>query len=323
MIINCLDANNLIIENKNLNLLLNEVFFFDIETTGLSHKCCDIISITILIPEIHNIKIYQLFCEYKHDEKEMLEYFKTLIKDKKYVITYNGNTFDIPFITSKSRQYDINFNLDNFIKIDLYNDIRHNKNKLLINDLKLKTVEDYFNLKRDDTISGQDVIILYEAYKIEPRKEFSSLILQHNYYDVYNLPLLFESIINLYDEIIYYNNLIIKINYSDFKFKKNVLIGNFNIISDLKTDFIIPSINYDLKTDLGTQNIEIKIPVQFFKNNDIKEFYFINNDDMNITKYTAIKGIKKNLIPLKFNNEVCYNNIIIIIRKILDSIFMK
>lgn len=322
MIINCTDIGKNIANAENTDNLLKESFFFDIETTGLSHKNCNIISITALLYENNSYKIYQLYCEHRIDEKDMIKYFNDLIKHKKYVVTYNGNTFDIPFITNKSIQLELDFNFDSFIKIDLYNDLRHIKNKISINDLKLKTVEEYFKIKRVDTMSGQDITILYEAYKIEPRKEFTSLILQHNYEDVYNLPLLFEKIINLYDTIISYDNLFVKINYADFSFKKNALTGSFYIISDLKRDFIHLSINYDLKIDIKSQIMNFKIPMNFYKNDQIKEFYFINNDEYNISSYTAIKGIKKNLIPLKFNDTVCYNNLIAVTKKILDSTFL-
>lgn len=321
MIINCTDIGNIAVEYKNADNLLKKAFFFDIETSGLSHKNCNIISITALFYENNTYKIYQLFLEHLIDEKDMLKYFKELIKHKKYAITYNGNTFDIPFISSKSLKLGVELNFDEYIKIDLYNDLRHIKNKMAISDLKLKTVEEFFNIKRNDTISGQDVVILYEAYKIEPRKEFVSLILQHNYEDVYNLPILLKKIYSLYDVILSYENLTVKINYEDFVFKKNILTASFYIISDLKMDFINRSLDYDLKIDIKSQILYFNLPLKLFKNDDIKEFYYIDNNDYRLKSYTIIKGIKNNLIPLKFNSTTCNNNLLSVTKKILDSIF--
>ena len=321
MIVKCTDIKSIATKDKYMNGLFKEAFFFDIETTGLSHKYSSLISITILLMEDNKYKIYQLFCEYSIDEKEAIKYLKDLVKDKKYVITYNGNNFDIPFMINKYIKHEIEFDFDRFVKIDLYSDMRHIRKKIDITDLKLKTVETYFNIKRDDTISGQDVIILYEAYKIEPRKEFSEIILQHNYEDVYNLPVLFKNIFNLYDTIISFNKLIVRINYSDFCFKKNKLVVNLYVISSFDRDYIHPSLNFDLKLDIKSQLLNINIPINFFKDQKIQEFYYLNNDDFNIENYAIIEGIKKKLIPLKYNDEVYHDNIINIIKSIITSIF--
>lgn len=321
MIINCTELTNKIVEDENMNEFLKEALFFDIETTGLSHINSSIISISTLIFENETFKMYQLFCEHKPDEKEMIKYFKEYIENKKYIITYNGNTFDIPFIINKAIQYNIHHNLNKVIKIDLYSDMRYLKNKLNIDNLKLKTVEKYFNINRKDVINGQDVIILYEAFRIDPRKEFSTLILQHNFEDVYNLPLLFKNIISLYDKIIMYPNIIIKINYSDLSFKKNSLLGNFHIITDYKSNLINHNINFDLKVDIQSQLLAVNIPLNYFQDGIIKELYYINNEDFNVSRYTSIKGLKKNIIPFKINGEVLYNNILNILEKIFSSIF--
>lgn len=321
MIVKCTDIKNIETKNKFMNELLKDAFFFDIETTGLSHKYSSIISITILLKEDNKYKIYQLYCEYSIDEKEVIKYLKDLIKEKKYIITYNGNNFDIPFMINKYIKHEINFNFEHFVKIDLYSDMRRLRNKIEICDLKLKTVESYFNIKRDDTITGQDVIILYEAYKIEPRKEFSEIILQHNYEDVFNLPILFKSIFNLYDKIILCNNLIAKFNFSDFCFKKNTLAVNLYVISSFDKDYIHQSINFDLKLDIKSQLLKINIPISFYKDQKIQEFYYLNNDDFNIENYSTIEGIKKKLIPLKYNNDVYHENILNIIKSIITSIF--
>jgi hypothetical protein len=266
-------------------------------------------------------KIYQLFCEYKIDEKEVLKYFKDLISTKKYVITYNGNSFDIPFIMNKCSQHEIALNLEIFAKIDLYNDMRSIRNKIDIINLKLKTVEEFFKIKRDDPISGQDVLVLYEAYCIEPRKEFSEIILQHNYEDVYNLHSLFKKIFALYDNIILLNNLIIKINFSDFLFKKNTFVGNFHIFSCLEKNYMHRCLNFDLQLDIKSQLINVNIPIKFYKDQKIKEFYYLNNDDYNIINYNTIEGIKKNLIPLKLNDRLYNDNIIEVLRSIFYSVF--
>ena len=312
---------NDISSNLSLNELLKQSVFIDIETTGLSRQFADIISITLLIYEENSYKIYQLFCQYKVDEPEALKYLKDLIKNKKFIITYNGNSFDIPFLAFKAQKHDIAIDFDSLIKIDLYNYMRQVRSKIEIPDLKLKTAEEYFSINRNDTLSGEDVTVLYEAFKVEPRKEFSFLIMQHNYEDVFNLPILMNKILSLYDDVLYFNNLIVKINSQDFSIKKNSLITKFNVISGLKTDYIHPAINFNLNLNTKSQTMDISIPIGFFKDKSISEFYYVDNNEFKLKSYTAIEGIKRNLMPIKFNDKIYYENIMDLVKNILNSIF--
>ena len=320
MITKLTEMKNVII-NENLSFLLNEAFFIDIETSGLSREYSNIISITILMYEKGNCYIHQIFCEYKIDEPEALKYLRDLVKTKKYIITYNGNSFDIPFLISKYKKYEIDYDFNVFIKIDLYYWMRSLKYKLEIENLKLKTVEKYFDIKREDTLNGEDIITLYEAFKIEPRKEFSSLILNHNYEDVFNLPILINNIINSYDEILFIKNLVVMINHEDFIIKKNSLICKFNIITNHITDYIHSSINFNLKVDSVSQTMELVIPLGFYKDDRIHGFYFIDNNEYNVNSYTALDGIKRNLMPIKFDDKIFYSNIINLVKTIVDTIF--
>ncbi len=310
-----------ITDNYHLNEIYNESLFLDIETTGLSRKYSDIISITFLLYEDDKYKIYQIFCQYKIDQPDALKFLKDSIMSKKYIVTYNGNSFDIPFLTEKAEQYNININFDSFVKIDLYNYIKKLRNKINTVDLKLKTVEDYFCIERNDTLEGKDVLTLYEAYRLEPREEFSYLILKHNYEDVYNLPIVMNNIFNLYDDVIYLKDLIIRINNEDISIKKNSINCKFNVLTHMGKNFINHNINYNMKLSVDTQTLEINIFSEFFKDDNIREFYYLNNNDYKINNYTAIKGIKGNLIPIKMNDKMYYDNISSIVKEIAEEGF--
>lgn len=307
--------------NNNFNNIFKEAFFIDIETTGLSRNYSDIISITVLLYENNSYKIHQIFCQYKIDEPEAMKYLKELILKKKYIITYNGSSFDIPFLINKSQKYNITIDFNSCIKIDLYSWLRHLKQKISTDNLKLKSVEKYFGINRNDAIQGEDVITLYKAYQIEPKNEFFRLIMEHNYEDVYNLPILFNCIINLYDDVLYYNNLIVKINNDDFKFKKNNLYCKLNIITDYETDYFQRAFNYNIHISSITQIMELEIPLNFFNDEKIDGFYYVDSNDFNVKTYTAIQGIKRNLIPIKLNGKIFYSNIINIVKDVLSSVF--
>lgn len=317
MIINESTINN-ITNNHHLDEIYKNSLFFDIETTGLSRQYSDLISITILLYEECEYKIYQIFCQYKIDQAEAIKHLKYLMKSKKYVITYNGNTFDIPFLLEKAKQSNIDLDFDSMIKVDLYNYMQKLKNKVCTENLKLKTIEKFFNINRNDTLIGKDIITLYEAYKLEPRKEFSYLILSHNYEDVYNLPFVMNNIFNLFDDIVYFKNFIIIINNNDILIKRNKIISKFNIIASVHKDYIKHSMNYNIKI-LDSKFLEIEIPLNLYKDKNLEEFYYLDNYEYKIKSYIAIKGIKKNLIPIKLNEKIYYENIRNILKNIINE----
>lgn len=151
MIINEYEIND-IRDNHRLDEIYKESLFIDIETTGLSKIYSDIISITLLVYKDDKFRIYQIFCQNKSDQPQTLKYLKDLMKSKKYIITYNGNSFDIPFLAEKSKQFGTGLDFESLTKIDLYLLMKKLKYKINIVDLKLKTVEEYFCIERNDTI---------------------------------------------------------------------------------------------------------------------------------------------------------------------------
>lgn len=320
MIINEYEIND-IRDNHRLDEIYKESLFIDIETTGLSKIYSDIISITLLVYKDDKFRIYQIFCQYKSDQPQTLKYLKDLMKSKKYIITYNGNSFDIPFLAEKSKQFGTGLDFESLTKIDLYLLMKKLKYKINIVDLKLKTVEEYFCIERNDTIGGMDVFTLYEAYKLEPRKEFSDLILLHNYEDVNNLPLVMNNIFALYDDVIYLRNLIVTINYDGLSIKKNLIQCNFNVITAIDKDFINHSINYDMILSVDNQTLVINIPLHTYKDETIGEFYYLDNNEYELKTYTGLKGIKRNLIPIRINDKIYIDNIKSIVRKILEEGF--
>jgi uncharacterized protein YprB with RNaseH-like and TPR domain len=320
MIINEYEIND-IRDNHRLDEIYKESLFIDIETTGLSKIYSDIISITLLVYKDDKFRIYQIFCQYKSDQPQTLKYLKDLMKSKKYIITYNGNSFDIPFLAEKSKQFGTGLDFESLTKIDLYLLMKKLKYKINIVDLKLKTVEEYFCIERNDTIGGMDVVTLYEAYKLEPRKEFSDLILLHNYEDVNNLPLVMNNIFALYDDVIYLRNHIVTINYDGLSIKKNLIQCNFNVITAIDKDFINHSINYDMILSVDNQTLVINIPLHTYKDETIGEFYYLDNNEYELKTYTGLKGIKRNLIPIRINDKIYIDNIKSIVRKILEEGF--
>jgi uncharacterized protein YprB with RNaseH-like and TPR domain len=82
-------------------------FIMDIETNGLNPIKNRIISISLL--EISN-SIPTTF--YGEDEKRTLEQFWNCIRDCEGVITFNGDSFDLPFIIARSLIHQVKIRKD-------------------------------------------------------------------------------------------------------------------------------------------------------------------------------------------------------------------
>ncbi|WOO36388.1 ribonuclease H-like domain-containing protein [Anaerocolumna sp. AGMB13020] len=143
---------------------IEDIFFFDIETTGFSPKT----SYVYLIGGIYYRKgswhLIQWLNEEPNKEAQLIVEFEAFIKSFKRIIHYNGSGFDIPFLQKKAESYGL---ADPFIKlesIDLYKLIQPLKRFLSLESLKLKSLEEYLKLKRKDTYSGEELIPVYSGY---------------------------------------------------------------------------------------------------------------------------------------------------------------
>ena len=79
------------------NLYNKKYIVLDIETSGVSRINSKVLVVGILNS---NSEFVQYAITDKNEEKTLLETISLLLKDK-YIITFNGDIFDIPFIKSR------------------------------------------------------------------------------------------------------------------------------------------------------------------------------------------------------------------------------
>ncbi|MEW9096256.1 MAG: ribonuclease H-like domain-containing protein [Clostridiaceae bacterium] len=173
---------------------LEDIAFFDIETTGFSKEEDKIILISVgkyIDGNIYNVKQY--FAESIEDEKNILfEFGKDITNFNKWC-SFNGIAFDEPFIKHKLYKNKLEIELPNE-HIDLYRLIRPYHKQLGLNRCNLKTVEKHLGIERKDTIDGGISVILYNEYLKTRDEDLKKKILLHNYEDVLNLPKIFKLI---------------------------------------------------------------------------------------------------------------------------------
>lgn len=159
----------------------------DIETTGLSFRYHQVMLIGMMHFEGEEGVLTQFFAENLREEKELLTAFQQSLQGETYLLTFNGASFDIPFLKERFKKYGLHFPLREIRHFDLLQLIRRYGSHLELENLKLKTIERFLGIFREDTITGKDSVDLYKAYLKAPSPSLEKTILLHNYEDIYYL----------------------------------------------------------------------------------------------------------------------------------------
>lgn len=271
-------------------------FVFDIETTGLSPKYCKVILIGILYNLDNKTVIKQFFAENEDDENKLLLEFINEIKNFENHITFNGLTFDIPFLNSRFDKHNINYNLSKDKDIDILKLIKPFKEKLSLPDCKLKTLEKYLGIYREDTISGKESVELYNEYLSSKCNNLKDKILLHNYEDIYYLGKIFKIKDILYDKLdtltINSNTLDITLVPLQFKTQHSQIVMKYSILLGSIIPINIYNDKYTIISDDKYIYLNLSINKGHDSNNNIILFYKMSK-----------------IIPLKFNDDFLENNI--------------
>ena len=286
-------------------------FVFDIETTGLNSNYCKVILIGILFNQDNKTVIKQFFADTEDDEKELLLSFINTIKNYQNHITFNGLTFDIPFLNTRLKKHNIDFYLSKNDDIDILKLIRPFKEKLSLSDCKLKTIEKYLGIHREDTISGKESIDLYKDYSVNQNIDLKEKILLHNYEDIYYLGVIFKIKDILKHKLnvlcIATNNLSLELVPGSFKISKNILSIIYNTFEGNVFNINIYNDSYSIISDEKNLILNVSLDKGRDPNNNTILFY-------NLYK----------IIPLKFNDSFLEDNIYslcnYIIKKELSSL---
>lgn len=158
--------------------------FFDIETTGLS---ADISAITLIGCCDMDGKITQWFNDDGFSQKQILSDFLTFMKSYDTLITFNGKTFDLPFLSSKIKEFKLNASFDSYEHLDLYQILKPYKNLWGLKKFRQKNLEEYLGFHRTDKLSGKKLIKTYQNYLEKGDIKDKEAVLLHNREDLLGL----------------------------------------------------------------------------------------------------------------------------------------
>lgn len=166
-----------------------QTLFLDIETTGLYAKS----SVLYMIGCVYlseedgpaHWRSIQWFSTNYDDEKTVLGAFVQFATDYRFLIHFNGNSFDIPYLQNKLDHYQLALDLNRFEGIDIYRRISPYKQFLRLPNCKQKTLEDFLHTtKRDDKYTGGELIEIYHDYVLSHNEKSEQLLLLHNEEDL-------------------------------------------------------------------------------------------------------------------------------------------
>lgn len=161
------------------------LLYLDIETTGLSPETS---ALTVIGCCEKDGTAVQWFNESGSEQKKILSSFLSYAERFDTFVTYNGGTFDLPFLKKKCEEYGLPYSIEGKNCIDLYKNLRSWKHLLPLQNLKQKTVEEFLEIKRKDRLSGRQLVKVYQDYIKTRQPELKSMILQHNKEDILSLP---------------------------------------------------------------------------------------------------------------------------------------
>ena len=163
---------------------LPRLLFVDIETTGFVARSSKLYLIGCAFYRDNAWHTAQFFADRYSDEEELLNEFASFASNHEYLVHFNGNTFDIPYLKAKYQEYGMDFDPESFKGIDLYRRISPYKEFLMLENCKQKTLEGFLGLERDDRFSGGELIDVYSRYNLKQDPADRELLLLHNYEDV-------------------------------------------------------------------------------------------------------------------------------------------
>ena len=173
-----------------------QVVLIDIETTGFSRLYDSIYLIGLVYFEEGHFVTKQYLAGSLADEVLILEKALDQLHNFKIFITYNGDMFDLPFIEERAKRLRVWREADRILwemyrSVDLMRRYRLHQSFFGWPNMKLKTLESFLGIDRQDPFDGGQLIEVFYEYARTDDERLEKVLLLHNYEDIiYLLPLL-------------------------------------------------------------------------------------------------------------------------------------
>lgn len=168
-----------------------DFIFFDIETMGLFMRPIILLGVARIFGDHMSINQY-LLRDVKEEPAALMGFMSHINKNSVF-ITFNGQTFDVPYIRERLAFYGMKADLEKPHFDILY--FSRRKWKEEVPDFKLTTLEKYlFGIERKDDVPGALVQEFYETYMRTQNIGPLIPIIEHNKQDLITLANIFSKL---------------------------------------------------------------------------------------------------------------------------------
>jgi uncharacterized protein YprB with RNaseH-like and TPR domain len=286
------------------------IILLDIETTGLSPDMSALFMIGCAFFEPNRLSVCQWLADSLELEAEqdildsfsqwLFEHFD--ISEELYIITYNGQNFDLPFLKSRYAQCRRTDPLTSYTcrHMDLYRELLPLKALWPVRNMKLKSLGAWLGYHGHKTAEGRQLIKAYHEYIKTKDSDILNLLSLHN----------MDDLKTLYTALPLYHYRLL--------FRGSYRIADVRMISDdllefhLTTDLWLPAA---LDTELNgchlssdKQSIRLQLPIHprglRYYYSDFKNYVYLPDEDCALHKSMATYIDRSHW--QKATRETCY-----------------
>jgi uncharacterized protein YprB with RNaseH-like and TPR domain len=161
-----------------------DMIFMDIETTGLSTSPLFLIGLMVWVNG--GFEVQQYLARTYAEERAVIAFFVDICASRKLLITFNGKSFDFPYVRTRAAANGVAFDLS-----PLHLDLLHESRRLWgreLPDCRLQTLESRVcGRVRSGDIPGAEIPEAYHAY-VRSRNAWQIVeVLKHNMLDLVTL----------------------------------------------------------------------------------------------------------------------------------------
>lgn len=280
---------------------LEQILFLDIETTGFTPKSSYLYLIGCAYFKNGDWHIIQWMAEDYNQEAAVLDAFFQFAQSYSFLVHFNGNHFDLPFIRQKCEQLSLAYTFDHFTGLDLYKRINPYKFFLKLPNCKQRTLEQFLGINRLDIFNGGELISIYHEYVKTYSETTEKSLFLHNAEDLRGmleiLPIL--AYYDLFEETVKAQK--VQANYykDHSGAKRQELLMTLSIPTPLPKP-VTASANYCYFKGEGESAI-LKIPIyeeelKYFYYN-YREYYYLPTEDVALHKSVAGFVDKEHRLP--------------------------
>ena len=169
---------------------LEELLFFDIETTGFSGDYSNLYLIGCTYYKDGGWNLIQWFADTAASEGQLLDSFFSFLRSFRTLVHFNGDGFDIPYLMKRCRHLGLPYDFSAVESVDIYKKIKPYRKFLGLESMKQKAIEQFLGVSRTDTYSGGQLIEVYQDYLVTREKYLYDLLILHNEDDLKGMPVI-------------------------------------------------------------------------------------------------------------------------------------